>query len=99
MDDAESLVGRLGVAAMAETDGGPRLFGSLDVTHEFSEETEVMVSGTRLAASAETTGVRVGVGGLFDLGNGTSLRGSADYMSSGADNSAYGAGLSMTMSF
>ncbi len=99
MDDAESLVGRLGVAAMAETDGGPRLFGSVDVTHEFSEETEVMVSGTRLAASAETTGVRVGVGGLFDLGNGTSLRGSADYMSSGADNSAYGAGLSMTMSF
>ena len=99
MDDAESLVGRLGVAAMAETDGGPRLFGSLDVTHEFSEETEVMVSGTRLAASAETTGVRVGVGGLFDLGNGTSLRGSADYMSSGADNSAYGAGLGVTMSF
>ena len=45
MDDAESLVGRLGVAAVAETDGGPRLFGSVDVTHEFSEETEAMVSG------------------------------------------------------
>ncbi len=99
MDDAESLVGRLGVAAVAETDGGPRLFGSVDVTHEFSEETEAMVSGTRLAASAETTGVRLGIGGLFDLGNGASLRGSADYTSAGGGNSAYGAGLGVTMSF
>ena len=99
MDDAESLVGRLGVAAVAETDGGPRLFGSVDVTHEFSEETEAMVSGTRLAASAETTGVRLGIGGLFDLGNGASLRGSAGYTSAGGGNSAYGAGLGVTMSF
>ena len=99
MDDAESLTGRAGLSVESEASAGVRLFGSVDVTHEFSEETEVMVSGTRLAASAETTGVRVGVGGLFDLGNGTSLRGSADYMSSGADNSAYGAGLSVTMSF
>ena len=99
MDDAESLVGRLGVAAVAETDGGPRLFGSVDVTHEFSEETEAMVSGTRLRASAETTGVRLGIGGLFDLGNGASLRGSADYTSAGGGNSAYGAGLGVTMSF
>ena len=99
LDDAESLTGRAGLSVESEASAGVRLFGSVDVTHEFSEETEAMVSGTRLAASAETTGVRLGIGGLFDLGNGASLRGSAGYTSSGSDNSAYGGGLGVTMSF
>ena len=99
LEDAESLTGRAGVGVESEASAGVRLFGSLDVTHEFSEETEAMVSGTSLRASAETTGVRLGIGGLFDLGNGASLRGSAGYTSSGSDNSAYGGGLGVTMSF
>ena len=99
VDDAGSLVGRLGVSAAADVGGGPRVFGSLNVTHEFSEETETTVSGTSLKASAETTGVRLGIGGLFDLGNGAALRGSANYASSGGGNGAYGAGVSVTMNF
>ena len=96
---AESLTGRVGASVELETGDGLRLFGSVDVTHEFSEETEAVVSGASLKASAETTGVRVGIGGLFDLGNGASLLGSANYTSSGSDNSAYGVGVSVTMNF
>ena len=99
LEKAESLTGRAGLSIESEASAGVRLFGSVDVTHEFSEETEAMVSGTPLRASAETTGVRVGIGSQFDLGNGASLRGSADYTSSGSDNSAYGGGLGVTMSF
>ena len=99
LEEAESLTGRAGLSVESVASAGVRLFGSVDVTHEFSEETEAMVSGTPLRASAETTGVRVGIGSQFDLGNGASLRGSADYTSSGSDNSAYGGGLGVTMSF
>ena len=74
---AESLTGRVGASVESETGDGLRLFGSVDVTHEFSEETEAAVSGTALKASAERTTVRVGVGGSLDLGNGASRRAAA----------------------
>ena len=96
---AESLTGRVGASVEAETGDGLRLFGSVDVTHEFSEETEAAVSGTALKASAERTTVRVGVGGSLDLGNGASLRGSAGYAVGGGGNRAFSGGLGMAVRF
>ena len=96
---AESLTGRVGASVELETGDGLRLFGSVDVTHEFSEETEAAVSGTALKASAERTTVRVGVGGSLDLGNGASLRGSAGYAVGGGGNRAFSGGLGMAIRF
>ena len=96
---AESLTGRVGASVELETGDGLRLFGSVDVTHEFSEETEAAVSGTALKASAERTTVRVGVGGSLDLGNGASLRGSAGYAVGGGGNRAFSGGLGMAVRF
>ena len=100
VEEGESLTGRAGLSVESEASEGVRLFGTLDVTHEFSEETEVAVSGTPLKASAEKTGVRFGVGGTFALGHGASLQGTAGYaLTGGSGNRAYGGGLSVTMSF
>ena len=100
VEEGESLTGRAGVSVESEASEGVRLFGTVDVTHEFSEETEVVVSGTPLRTSAEKTGVRFGVGGTFDLGHGASLQGTAGYaLTGGSGNRAYGGGLSVTMSF
>ncbi len=100
VEEGESLTGRAGLSVESEASEGVRLFGTLDVTHEFSEETEVSVSGTPLRASAETTGVRFGVGGTFDLGHGASLQGTAGYaLTGGSGNRAYGGGLNLIVSF
>ncbi len=100
VEDADSLVGRLGVAVAADTGGGLRLFGSLDAMEEFSEETEARVSGTQLKASSETTSVRLGLGGVHSWGEGRyAVQGSASYTAGGGDNSAFGGGLSLSMSF
>ena len=100
MGDADSLVGRLGLAVAADTGGGLRLFGSLDAMEEFSEETEARVSGAQLKASSETTSVRLGLGGVHSWGEGRyAVQGSASYTAGGGDNSAFGGGLSLSMSF
>ncbi len=100
VNEGESLTGRAGVSVESEASEGVRLFGTVDVTHEFSEETEVAVSGTPLKASAETTGVRFGVGGTFDLGHGASLQGTAGYaLTGGSGNRAYGGGLNLIVNF
>ena len=100
MGDADSLVGRLGLAVAADTGGGLRLFGSVDAMEEFSEETEARVSGTQLQASSETTSVRLGLGGVHSWGEGRyAVQGSASYTAGGGDNSAFGGGLSLSMSF
>ena len=100
MEDADSLMGRLGLAVAAETGGGLRLLGSAAVMREFSEDTEMRVPGTQLKASAETTGFRVGIGGVHSWGEGRyALQGSASYTSAGGDNSTVGGGLSLSVSF
>ena len=100
MEDSDSLVGRLGVAVAADAGDGLRLIASAGVMREFSEDTEVQVSGTQLKASSETTGFRVGVGGVHSWGEGRyALQGSASYTSGGGDNSAFGGGLSLSVSF
>ncbi len=100
MEDSDSLMGRLGVSVAADAGDGLRLIASAGVMREFSEDTEVQVSGTQLKASSETTGFRVGVGGVHSWGEGRyALQGSASYTSGGGDNSAFGGGLSLSVSF
>ena len=100
--DARSTKGRLGV--MVETETGPkespgRVFGSVDVEHEFSDETEVVVSGNTLGTKVRKTAVRVGLGGVFTLDENVSLRVSANYTASGGDTNEYGGGVELNVRF
>ena len=101
MKDARSMKGRLGVAMERAT--GPeessRVFGSLDVEHEFSDETEVVVSGNKLGTKLRKTAVRLGLGGVFNLGEDVSLRASANYTTSGGNTDEYGGGVELNLRF
>ena len=102
VEDAGSLLGRAGVGVeMAPADaGGLRVFGSVDVVHEFSAETEAQVSGTALEASAESTGVRLGVGAVHGWAEGRyAVAGSASYATGGGSSGEFGGGLSLTVRF
>ncbi len=100
MKDARSTKGRLGVtmerAAGPEESPG-RVFGSLDVEHEFSDETEVVVSGNKLGTKLRKTAVRVGLGGVFSLGEDVSLRASANYTTSGGNTNEYGGRVELNL--
>ena len=102
VEDAQSTKGRLGL--MVETETGSeespgRVFGSVDVEHEFSDGTEVVVSGDRLETKVRKTGVRLGLGGVFRLGEDLSLRASAHYAASGGDTNEYGGGVELALRF
>ena len=101
--DAQSLKGRAGVGVekVLDEDGmdGSRLFASLDVEQEFDEETEVMVSGTSLKASAKKTRVRAAVGAHVWGGGRYALQGSLGYTAGGGDNRELGAGLNFALRF
>ena len=104
VEDAQSLKGRAGVGVEKVLDGagmdGSRLFGSLDVEQEFKEETEVMVSGTSLKASARKTRIRTAAGAVHVWGEGRyALQSSLGYTAGGGDNREFGAGLSFAMRF
>ncbi len=102
VDDAESLKGRAGVSVETAADGGEggRLFGAVDLEQEFSEETVAKVSGTALAATAETTRLRFAVGGDYRWGDGRyALRSTVGYAAGGAGNHDFGAGVNFAMSF
>ena len=101
--DARSLKGRAGVGVEKVLDevgmDGSRLFASLDVEQEFEEETEVMVSGTSLKASAKKTRVRAAVGVHVWSEGRYALQGSLGYTAGGGDNRELGGGLSFSMRF
>ncbi len=97
---ARSIEGRIGLRAEADAGGGLRLFGSVDVTREFSKETRAEVSNATLKATAAESGVRLGLGGVYGWGDGRyAVRGSARYAAAGGDNTAFGGGLSLAVSF
>ena len=99
VEKARSLAGHVGMALEAAA-GGWRLSGSVDMTREFSGETEAVISGSSRKASAVPMGVRFGLGAAYGWGDGRyALRGSADYTETGGGNSAYGGGLNLTVSF
>ena len=102
VEDARSLKGRLGV--MVETEAGMgaasgRLYGSLDVEQELSDETEVKVGGQVLKTEVRPTSVRLGAGGVFDVGERVVVRATAGYRTSGSGASGYGGGLEVQVRF
>ena len=102
VEGARSVKARLGV--MVETElgmGGSsgRLFGSLDVERELSDETEVEVGGQALETEVRPASVRLGAGGVFEVDENVVLRATAGYRTSGRGTSGYGGGLELHVRF
>ena len=102
VEEADSVKGRVGVMVEAEMGSGEtsgRLFASLDVEQEFSDETEVKVGGQMLKTEVRPTAVRVGLGGEFAVDEDVVVRGTAGFRTSGSGTSGYGGGLELQMRF
>ena len=101
VEDGRSLRGRAGVVVETEPDGaaGNRVFGSVDVEHEFSDERKVVVSETELKSKAEATWLRLGLNGshIWDDGRYT-VQGGVSYATSGGSYEL-GGGLSLSVRF
>ena len=108
LETATSLKGRLGLLAETAFGGatiedwtgdGGRLFGSLDVEHEFSADRETRASGTALASEVQATWGRVGLGGALIWTDGLTLSGEGFYATAGSDNTDFGGSLTLTFRF
>ena len=108
LETATSLKGRLGLLAETAFGGatlkdwtgdGGRLFGSLDVEHEFSVDRETVASGTALASEVQATWGRVGLGGTLIWTEGLTLSGEGFYATAGSDNTDFGGSLTLTLRF
>ena len=102
VEGARSVKGRLGV--MVETElgmGGSsgRVYGSLDVERELSDETEVKVGGQALETEVRPASVRLGAGGVFEVDENVVVRATAGYRTSGRGTSGYGGGLELRVRF
>ena len=101
-DRAESVMARVGVQAeLGPRDGASRLYGSLDLEHEFRPEFEVMAGTTPLKGEVKPTWVRAGIGGAMPLGNDgrTMLAGDAFYATAGSGNADFGGGVALNIRF
>ena len=101
MEDARSLKGRVGVDAEMKLAGRPhdRVFGSLEVEHEFSNDDKVMVSGTELKSESAATWLRLGLNGVHSWDDGRyTVQGGVSYGTSG-DSHEVGGGLSLNVRF
>ena len=102
MEEADSVKGRVGVMLEAEMGSGEssgRVFASLDVEQEFSEETEVQVGRELLKTEVRPTAVRLGLGGEFAVAEDMVVRGTAGFRTSGSGTSGYSGGLELQMRF
>ena len=108
LETATSLKGGLGLLAETAFGGatlkdwtgdGGRLFGSLDVEHEFSADRETVASGTALASEVQATWGRVGLGGTLIWTEGLTLSGEGFYATAGSDNTDFGGSLTLTLRF
>ena len=101
VEDGRSLKGRAGMAVEMEPGGasGSRVFGSVDVEHEFSRDTKVVVSGTELRSEAEATWLRLGLNGVhaWDEGRST-VQGGVSYATGGGGHEL-GGGVSLSVRF
>ena len=101
VEDGRSLKGRAGMAVEMEPGGasGSRVFGSVDVEHEFSRDTKVVVSGTELRSEAEATWLRLGLNGVhaWDEGRYT-VQGGVSYATGGGGHEL-GGGVSLSLRF
>ena len=96
---AKSLRARVGAEASLGGSGNGRMFAALYAVHEFSAETETVVEGRTLKASAEPTSLHFGLGGSFGLDERTSLRVAMGYETSGSGNRAFNLGLKLGIRF
>ena len=102
VQDARSVKGRVGVMVEKEVEMGAasgRVFGSLDVEREFSDETEVQVGEQRLKTEVRPTAVSLGAGAVFDVRENVLLRAVAGYRTSGGGTSGYRGGLELQVRF
>ena len=101
LEDGRSLKGRAGVVVETAPDGarGNRVFGSVDVEHEFSDERKVVVSGTELKSKAEATWLRLGLNGSHTWDDGRyTVQGGMSYATSGGSREL-GGGVSLNVRF
>ena len=102
VEEADSVKGRVGVMVETEVGSGDasgRLFGSLDVEREFSDETEVKVGGRMLKTEVRPTALRLGLGGAFAVDEDVVVRATAGFRTSGSGTSGYGGGLELQVRF
>ena len=102
VEDGRSLRGRAGMAVEMTPGGasGSRVFGSLDVEHEFSPKTKAVVSGADLKAAAKATWLRLGVNGAHAWGEDGryAVEGGVSYATNGGGNEL-GGGVSVKVWF
>ena len=103
VEDADSLMGRVGLMvdrAVGSEEAPGRVFGSVDVEHEFKDETSVNVPGEApLKTTARSSGVRLGLGGELTMREGVVLRARVNYTRSGGDTNEYGGGVELNLRF
>ena len=102
VQDARSVKGRAGVMVEKEMEMGAasgRVFGSLDVEREFSDETEVQVRERMLKTTVRSTVVSMGAGAEFEVDENVLLRAVAGYRTSGGGTSGYRGGLELQVRF
>ena len=98
VEDAKSAKGVAGLTLEASMDGGG-LFGTLDLAQEFTGDTSVKVSDSKLETDVESTSLRVGAGGAFAITESVSVRASGYYETAGSGNSEYGGGVDLNVRF
>ena len=102
VEDAGSMKARVGVMVDQEVGMGAasgRLFGSLDVEQEFSDETEVKLGERMLKTEVRPTTLRLGLGGVFTVDENVMVRATGGYQASGSGTSGYGGGLELHVQF
>ena len=103
VEDARSLVGRAGVRVETRMDDGPRVFGSVAATHEFSDDRTAKIMApthTPLKTTEAKTGIRLGVGGEQGWEDGRyALRAAAGYAARGSGTGEFDGGLSFAVRF
>ena len=101
VDGARSLKGRVGVEAEVKVGRSPgsRVFGSVEVEHEFSTGRKVRVSGRELRSEADATWLHLGLDGAHTWNDGRyTLQGGMSYATSGGSHE-FGGGVSLNLRF
>ncbi len=97
--DANSVKGRVGMTLEAAAGTG-RLFGSLDVEREFTDDTQTTVGRAVLRTESRPTAARLGLGGVFAVDENVRLKATAGYRTSGnSATSGYDGGLELQVRF
>ena len=101
VEDARSLAGRAGLRVEARMEDSLRLSGSVEATHEFSEDRMAKVGDESLKTTeAKRTGVRVGFGGARSWEEGRyALRAALGYAARGSGNGEFDGGLNFALRF